>query len=58
MLFRDRFDIGMDRNFVCYGADTISPFLRYLLIYEINYGFLNNSNLHAIISKLLIINLQ
>ena len=55
----------MDRNFVVYGADTIgevklliSPFCADLLIYEINIGVLNNSNLHAIISTLLIINLH
>ncbi len=44
-----------------YGANTIAidlPFCADLLIYEINCWILNNSNLHAIISTLLIINLH
>jgi hypothetical protein len=52
----------MDGNFVCYGADTIAIDLSLAAliswIMKSIIGFLNNSNLHAIISTLLIINLQ
>jgi hypothetical protein len=60
------FQIGMDRNFVCLWrrhtcrskvndlslSTLISLFMRSII------GFLNNSNLHAIISILLTINLH
>ncbi len=52
----------MDCNFVCLwrrlNCNWSLPFCADLLIYEIIIGFLNNSNLHAIISTLLIINLH
>jgi len=39
-------------------SDWSLPFCAYLLIYDINFGVLNNSNKHPIISILLIINLH
>ncbi len=56
------FHIGMDRNFVClwrrHNCNWSLPFCADLLTYEINYLVLNNYNLHAIMSTLLVINLQ
>ncbi len=54
----------MDRNFLClqYGADKIEIDLSLSALISLfmksNIGFLNNPNLHAIISTLLIINWQ
>jgi hypothetical protein len=58
-----RFHIGMDRNFVfLHGADTIAIDLSLSALISLcmksNIVFLNISNLHAIISTLLIIYLQ
>ncbi len=51
------FHIGMDLNFDClwhrHNCNLSLPFCADLLIYEINYWVLNNSNFHAIISTLL-----
>ncbi len=60
------FHIDMDRNFVCLWrrhicrSQVIDLFLSALISWFIKsiIGFLNNSNLHAIISTLLIINLH
>ncbi len=58
------FHIGMDRNFVClwrrHNCHWSLPFCADLLIFEINYWAFKQfySNLHAIISTLLIINLH
>ncbi len=53
------FRIGMGRNFVClwrrHNCNWSLPFCAEILIYEINYFVSNNSDLHAIISTLLII---
>jgi hypothetical protein len=46
------FHIGMDRNFVCYGAETTAE-VKLSLPFSAD-----NSNLHAIISTSLILNLQ
>ncbi len=53
--------IVMDLNFVClwrrHNCNWSLPFCAYLLIYEINYLVLNNSNLHAIIYRYIFNNL-
>ncbi len=63
LLFRDGVPyIGTDRNIVClwrrHNCNWSLSFCGDLLIYEINYWGLNNSDWHAIISILLIINLH
>ena len=56
------YHIGMDRNFVClwgrHNCNWSLPFCTDSWIMKSIIGFLNNSNLHEIISTLLIINLQ